>query len=69
MPATQTALFAAIAQRAARDDIDQARQALLRLRHEWKALAPEIDAETNTLLDGLDGLAHRIAVACLEPAA
>jgi hypothetical protein len=52
--------FVAIAKRAARDDVEQARQALLRLRHEWMSLSQTLDGQTYALLSDLDALERSI---------
>ena len=53
--------FMTIAKRAAMNDVEQARQALLRLRHEWKALSQTLDGQSYSLLSDLDGLERSIA--------
>ncbi|GLK49647.1 hypothetical protein GCM10017620_26200 [Brevundimonas intermedia] len=50
-----------IAKRAGMNDVEQARQALLRLRHEWKALSQTLDGQTYALLNDLDALERSIA--------
>lgn len=52
--------FIAVAKRAAKDDIQHARQALLRLRHEWKSLSQTLDGQTYALLSDLDALERSI---------
>lgn len=61
MHATSSMKIIAIAKRAARDDVEQARQALLRLRHEWMSLSPTLNGQTNALLNDLDALDRGIA--------
>jgi hypothetical protein len=61
LPATRSMTFMTIAKRAARDDVEQARQALLRLRHEWKSLSQTMDGQTYALLSDLDALERSIA--------
>ncbi|MFA4952081.1 hypothetical protein [Brevundimonas sp.] len=60
MAATTSMKFVAIAKRAARDDVEQARQALLRLRHEWMSLSQTLDGQTYALLSDLDALERSI---------
>lgn len=61
MPATRSMTFMTIAKRAGMNDVEQARQALLRLRHEWKALSQTLDGQTYALLNDLDALERSIA--------
>lgn len=61
MHATSSMKIIAIAKRAARDDVEQARQALLRLRHEWMTLSQTLDGQTYALLSDLDALERGIA--------
>lgn len=60
MAATTSMIFVAVAKRAAKDDIENARQALLRLRHEWKSLSQTLDGQTYALLSDLDSLERSI---------
>lgn len=49
-----------IAQRQARRDHEQIRETLLRMRHDWSQVSPELEAAADLMIDAFDGFGLKV---------